>query len=115
MTLREKYFEALSQSQTKHKTLMGKSAVDPQLVALRNEEGSIVGYGEAEHVPLSDPHHPSNRHDVSKGADLNDCLDDFFPFGDEASEVVEIEKSVTVYDEDDAVLFSVFPPALQPS
>jgi len=65
--------------------------------------GEVIGYGVAERVEVSKAAH-----------DLNAIFDDSPLLPDWSPDVVEVEKSVTVADEDDAILFGTFPTCLQP-
>jgi len=81
-----------------------KSAAD--LVPVRNNAGELIGFGTLD------------GSDISKGADLadpNSIFDDSALLPDWSPTVVEVEKNATVYDDDDAVLFSTFPVCLQPA
>ncbi len=113
-SLQQDYLQALRQSQTRQKVLVGKSA---ELVALRNDLGEIVGYGEAEHIPLSDPEHPNNRHPISKsaGGDENDVFDGLGIFSEflEVADREDVQKNACIEGQDDVIFHSTFPRALQ--
>jgi len=129
-TLRQQYLEQVKSAQRRQKTLVGKSAVGPQLVCLRNGHGQVIGFGEAEHVPPDEI-----KQMVSKsvnavgtreiGGDILDCeivespdpendvFDSLFMFDFQRMPgAVEVSKSAE--DDPNADLVGLFPAFLQP-
>ena len=95
MNLREQYFEALKQSQRKQ--LVSKSAIGPDIYAIRDSAGNLIGFAPGER--LSPGEIADLKTEVAKSAatdDPNSVLDSLFDFGGETTEVVEIAKSVEV-------------------
>lgn len=86
MTLREKYLSAVKEASKPQKQLVSKSALGPDVVALRDANGMIVGFSTVEDIPVGHPDHPNFKQDVAKSAagapaDPNAVFDSLF-FGE---------------------------------
>lgn len=86
MTLREKYLECVKQASKPGKVLVSKSAIGPDVVALRDANGQVIGFSTVEYVPVTHP--DVAKHLVSKSAtkpetDPNAVFDSLFFGGPE--------------------------------
>lgn len=105
MSLRENYLHAVKQSQpVGRKELVSKSALGPNIYAIRNNAGEVVGYAPGEH--LSPAEIEELRKPLGDG-DPNAIFDSLFDFGD--ANAVEVMKSADDSDDPNTVLIGTFP------
>lgn len=122
MSLREKYLQAVANSQlsTRGKQLVSKSALGPDIYAVRDDTGRVVGFAPGEQ--LSPEEIAKLKQPVSKSAesDLNAVFDSLFDFGEPLTATIggqpvnatiaDVQKSADVDDP----LAGIFPLWLQP-
>lgn len=112
--LRTQYLEAFKGS----KTLISKSAIGPQLYAVRNGAGQVLGFYPGERISPEEV-----KRVISKSADLpedpNNVFDDFrlFPTAQpeeqQFGQSQEIQKGAELDDDPNAELKSLFPSFLR--
>ena len=107
--LRDQYFAALKSS---CKQLVSKSALGPQIVALRDANNRIVGFSSAEHLSPDHPEiAPYLKREVCKSAAVaaehpNSVFDDFFDdwFPEQPTVKTETKKSAADPADKNAIL-----------
>lgn len=111
--LREQYFAAIKQGQRKQLVSKSAAAPGPNIYAIKNQSGEIIGFVPGER--LSPAEVAALKTDIAKSAETDDpnaILDDLFDFGSPPAPV-EVSKSVEFDDAPNAVLDGVFPQWLQ--